>query len=311
MPQGSYPTLTGGSGAIGGAWYDPSTMGGIFRTFGNTWNITKTSMSVLRKDKELLLFPVFAGIGVLIIAGIVAAIFASIGTFDRLDTTEGSDLRAGDIVVVVLALVAVMFVVNYFNAALMGAARVRLRGGDPNLGTGFAAVNKHIAAVFGWSIISAIIFLILTYLRGKTDSFIGRIMIDILGAVWAYMTFFVVPILIVEGVGPIEAIKRSKSYFSRTWGEQLVSGFGFGIIRMIALMPAIAAAAILSQVSPVAAMIVVVPLAGIALAITNAIEGIFKMALYEHVAEPELENQFFEPQILSGAYSAGGTQAFR
>ncbi len=287
-------------------------MGGIFRTFGNTWNITKTSMSVLRQDKELLVFPVLAGVFVLIIAGITAGIFASIGTFDRLDTAgEGSQLKAGDIVVAVLALVAVMFVVNYFNAALMGAARVRLRGGDPSVGTGFAAVNKHLVAVFGWSVISAIIFIILTYLRGKTDSFIGRIMIDIVGAVWAYMTFFVVPILIVEGVGPIEAIKRSKSYFSRTWGEQLVSGFGFGIIRIVALLPAIIAAAVLAPISPVAAMIVVVPLAGIALAVVNALEGIFKMALYEHVAEPQLESTFFEPQILSGAYSGGSTQAFR
>jgi len=287
-------------------------MGGIFRTFGNTWNITKTSMSVLRQDKELLVFPVLAGLFVLIVAGITAGIFASIGTFDRLDTAgEGSQLKAVDIVVAVLAVVAVMFVVNYFNAALMGAARVRLRGGDPNVGTGFAAVNKHIVAVFGWSVISAIIFIILTYLRGKTDSFIGRMMIGIVGAVWAYMTFFVVPILIVEGVGPIEAIKRSKSYFSKTWGEQLVSGFGFGIIRMVALLPAIIAAAVLGPISPVAAMIVVVPLAGIALAVVNALEGIFKMALYEHVAEPQLESTFFEPQVLSGAYSGGSTQAFR
>ncbi len=285
-------------------------MGGIFRTFGNTWSITKTSMSVLRKDKELLLFPVMAGIGVLIIAGIAAAVLASIGTFDRLDTAgEESQLKAGDIIVGVVALVAAMFVINYFNAALMGAARHRLKGGDPNVRTGFAAVNKHIGAVFGWSVISAIIFILLTYIRGKTDSFLGRILVDMVGAVWAYMTFFVVPILIVEGVGPIEAIKRSKSYFSRTWGEQLVSGFGFGIIRMIALLPAIAAGAILAPISPVAAIIAVVPLAGIALAVVNALEGIFKMALYEHVAE-DVQSEFFEQDVLTHAYTPGPA-AFR
>ena len=158
-------------------------MGGIFRTFGNTWSITKTSMSVLRKDKELLFFPFFAAIGVLIIAGIAAAILVSMGTFDRLDTAgEDSQLKAGDIIVGVLAIVAAMFVINYFNAALMGAARHRLRGGDPNVWTGFAAVNKHIGAVFGWSVISAIIFILLTYIRGKTDSFLGRMLVDIVGA---------------------------------------------------------------------------------------------------------------------------------
>ncbi|MCZ6545519.1 MAG: DUF6159 family protein [Chloroflexi bacterium] len=283
-------------------------MGGIFRTFGNTWNITKISASVLRKDKELLLFPIMSGIFVLIVVGIAVAIGASIGTLDRLDAEAA--LTAGDIVLGVLAIVAAIFVINYFNAALMGAARHRLKGGDPNLRTGFAAVNKHLGAVFGWSVISAIIFILLTYLRGKTDSFIGRMMIGIVGAVWAYMTFFVVPILIVEGVGPIEAIKRSKGYFSRTWGEQLVSGFGFGIIRMIALLPAIIAAAILVPLSPIAAAIVVVPLAAIAFAVVNAMEGIFKMALYEHVAE-NVQPQFFDRALLEGAYGAGGTQAFR
>ena len=203
-------------------------MGGIFRTLGNTWNITKISASVLRKDKELLLFPVMSGVFVLIIVGIAVAIGASIGTLDRLDAGAGEEatLTPGDIVLGVLAIVAAIFAINYFNAALMGAARHRLKGGDPNLRTGFAAVNKHLGAVFGWSVISAIIFIILTYARAKTDSFIGRFVIGIVGAVWAYMTFFVVPILIVEGVGPIEAIKRSKGYFTRTWGEQLVSGFG-------------------------------------------------------------------------------------
>lgn len=285
-------------------------MGGIFRTLGNTWNITKTSMVVLRKDRELLVFPILAGIGVLIIVGIVAAIFAALGTWERLDTAgEEAELQAGDIIVGVLGLVAALFVVNYFNAALMGAARHRLKGGDPNLGTGFAAVNKHIGAVFGWAVISAIILVILTYLRGKTDSFLGRIVIDIIGAVWAYMTFFVVPILIVEGVGPIEAIKRSKGYFSRTWGEQLVSNFGFGLVRVVALLPAIAAAAILAPISPVAAIIVVVPLAAIGLAVVNALEGIFKMALYEQVAE-NVEPQFFDRQMLQNAYMPG-TSAYR
>jgi len=285
-------------------------MGGIFRTFGNTWNITKTSAVVLRKDKELLVFPILAGVGVLIIVGIVAGIFAAIGTWERLDTAgEEAELQAGDIIVGVLGLVAALFVVNYFNAALMGAARHRLKGGDPNLGTGFAAVNKHIGAVFGWAVISAIILVILTYVRGKTDSFLGRILIDIIGAVWAYMTFFVVPILIVEGVGPIEAIKRSKNYFSRTWGEQLVSNFGFGLIRMLALLPAIAAAAILAPISPVAAIIVVVPLAAIGLAVVNALEGIFKMALYEQVAE-QVQPQFFDAEVLRSAYMPG-TGAYR
>ena len=43
------------------------------------------------------------------------------------------------------------------------------------------------------------------------------------------MTFFVVPIIVSENIGPINAIKRSTSLFKQTWGDQVVANFGFGI----------------------------------------------------------------------------------
>jgi hypothetical protein len=285
---------------------------GIFRTFSNTWSIIKTSMVVLRKDKELLLFPLMSFIGVGIVVAVAAVAFLALGSFDRLGAAEGeAQLQIGDAIVAVIALFAAITIITYFNAALMGAARHRLKGGDPNIFTGFAAVNKNVSGVIGWSFISTIIFILLTYARSVAeDNFLARIIIDIMGAIWAYMTFFVVPILIVEHVGPIEAIKRSKSYFTRTWGEQLVSGFGFGIFRFLAVIPGVAIGAAVGAISPVAGIIVAIPLVGIGLAIVNALEGIFKMALYEQVVE-QVQPQFFEPEVLQNAYHTKGVGAFR
>ncbi len=287
---------------------------GIFRTFSNTWSIIKTSMVVLRKDKELLLFPVMSFIGVGIVVGVAAIAFLAMGSFDRINSSgggAGAQLQLGDAIVAVIALFAAITVITYFNAALMGAARHRLKGGDPNVFTGFAAVNKNVSGVIGWSFISTIIFILLTYARSVADdNFLARIIIDIMGAIWAYMTFFVVPILIVEHVGPIEAIKRSKNYFGRTWGEQLVSGFGFGIFRFLAVIPGIAIGAAVGAISPVAGIIVAIPLVGIGLAVVNALEGIFKMALYEQVVE-HVQPQFFEPEVLQNAYHPKGVGAYR
>ena len=286
---------------------------GIFRTFSNTWSIIKTSMVVLRKDKELLLFPVMSFIGVGIVVGVAAIAFLAMGSFDRINSSGDGEaqLQIGDAIVAVIALFAAITVITYFNAALMGAARHRLKGGDPNVFTGFAAVNKNVSGVIGWSFISTIIFILLTYARSVADdNFLARIIIDIMGAIWAYMTFFVVPILIVEHVGPIEAIKRSKNYFGRTWGEQLVSGFGFGIFRFLAVIPGIAIGAAVGAISPVAGIIVAIPLVGIGLAVVNALEGIFKMALYEQVVE-HVQPQFFEPEVLQNAYHPKGVGAYR
>jgi len=287
---------------------------GIRRTFSNTWSITKTSMVVLRKDKELLAFPLLSFVFIGIIVGVVAAAFLALGTFDRLDTGGDaggeSQLKAGDAVVGVVGVFFIMIVVNYFNAALMGAARHRLKGGDPNLGTGFAAVNKNIGGVIGWAFISTIIFIVLTYARhAARDNFIARIVIGMVGSLIAYMTFFVVPILIVEGVGPIEAIKRSKAYLTRTWGEQFVSGFGFGILRFIAALPGIVLGVAVGAVSPVAGVIVAIPLVVLGVSVVNALEGIFKMALYEQVVE-NVQPAFFEREVLQNSFSPS-TAAYR
>ena len=286
-------------------------MGGIFRTFGNTWSLTKTSMVVLRKDKELLLFPIMGFVIIGIIIGVAAAVLSSTGAFDRLGNDDNlQSLQGSDIAIAIIVVFSGMFVVNYFNAALMGAARHRLKGGDPNLGTGFAAVNKHIGAVFGWSIIGTIIMLLLLYARSKTDSFIGRLMVGIVGSMWSYATFFVLPVLIVEGVGPITAIRKSSGHLRRTWGEQLVSNFGFGILRMIAVLPAVLAGFLLFSLSPVLGIITVMPLLALGLSIVNSLEGIFKMALYEYIAEG-VEPQFFDKEVLANAYGPGGTASYR
>ena len=57
---------------------------------------------------------------------------------------------------------------------------------------------------------------------------------------WTMATFFVVPLLAAEDVGPAEALVRSGELFTETWGEQLVGGFSFGLIFVLLALPSIA-----------------------------------------------------------------------
>lgn len=282
----------------------------MFRTFGNTWRIIKISWQVLQKDRELIFFPIMSAIGVLIVVGVAAGIFAGIGTFDRLDNTENAQVNAGDIIVAALAYILGTFMVIYFNAGLIAAARHRLKGGDPNIKTGLTAANKHLPAIIGWAIIAGTVGLILTMLRSQNrDNFLYQIMIGLVGGVWAYLTFFVVPVLVVEGLGPFEAIRRSGSLFKRTWGEQFVGNFGFGLLYLAVVLIAAVPIAILANVSPVAAIIVGVPIIGLGMAVVMTMEGIFKAALYEYAAEG-VTPQFFPQETLRSAYIPG-PQAYR
>ena len=273
----------------------------MFATIGRTWELTKLSWGVLKKDRELLLFPVMSGLALLLLAGALTGVGAGIGTLDRL---SGPDAQpgGGDIALLVVTYFLLAFVIIYFNAALIGAAMVRLGGDNPTLGDGFRLANRRLPQIVGWALISATVGLILQALRSQSrESMWGQIAISIVGGVWAYLTFFVVPILVAEGFGPIAAIKRSGSLFKRTWGEQVAANFGFGIVSFVAaLVGAIPAVAVGAIYAPAGVAVGVVTV-GAALVTVAALEAIFKAALYGYVADGRVA-QGFSRNALENAY---------
>ncbi|MQC82702.1 MAG: hypothetical protein DWG75_00420 [Chloroflexi bacterium] len=265
------------------------------------------SWRVLMKDRELIMFPIMSAIGVLIVIGLFFGAAAATGTLDRLDLArQGSgateDAQLIDYLLAVALYASTTFVVIFFNAALVAAALERLRGGDPNISSGLRAALAHLPAILVWALISATVGLILQLLRDKMDNFIGHIVLSLIGGVWAYMTFFVIPVLVAEGTGPIEGIKRSAGLFQRTWGRQVASSFGFTLVYLIAVVVAVLPAVLLFAVSPLLGIVFGAFTIPIAVGTVQAMEGIFKAALYEFaLGETPLD---FDRGTLSGAYRA-------
>ena len=278
----------------------------MFATIGHTFELMKTSFGVLKKDKELLWFPVFSGIGVVIVLALFLAIGSATGTIDRLSAaseTEGTATEAIQLVDVILAVLAfflVYFVTIFFNSALVAAALERLRGGDPNVSSGLAKAFSHIHNILGWAVISASVGLILQILRSRTDNFLARLALDLVGGVWAFMTFFVVPILVAEGTGPFGSIKRSSELVRKTWGRQIAANFGFFIVYLVAVAIAVIPGLLLGLVLPIAGIVVGLVTVSIAMALVQALEGIFKAALYEYAMGEQ--PQEFDLRTLQTAY---------
>jgi hypothetical protein len=277
----------------------------MFATIGHTFELMKMSWRVLMKDRELILFPIFAGISLLITIGVFVAIANATGTLDRVDALTASqsteeEVQAVDVVLSLGLYITGYFIVIFFNAALIAAALERLRGGDPNVASGLRAATTHLPQILGWAIVAATVGLLLQIARSRTDNFLGRIALSIVGGVWAYMTFFVVPVLVAEGIGPISAIKRSGSMFRKTWGQQFAASFGFGLFYLVAGLVAFLPAAAIFAISPIAGLFLGVLLVGLAFGTVQALEGIFKAALYEH-SNGEVP-QGFDRATLSGAY---------
>ncbi|MDE2988995.1 MAG: DUF6159 family protein [Chloroflexota bacterium] len=280
----------------------------MFRTIGNTWQITKLSWKVLQLDRELIFFPIMGTIGAIIVGVIAAGVFAGTGTFDRLGSGE-TEFNVVDLIITLIAYFGGLYMVIFFNAALVAAARERLEGGDPNVMSGIRAVRGMWLAILGWTIITGTVGLILQALQSMARDnaqgvmrIVAMILVALLQTAWAYITFFVIPVLVVERVGPISAIRRSGRLLRQSWGEQLTASFSFFLIYLLALLIVAIPVVVLIFLWPVGAIIVGVILGGIALASVAAMEGIFKAALYEWVSEGK-GSEWFDQQLLSNAYA--------
>src|SRR4029077_16698349 len=97
----------------------------------------------------------------------------------------------------------------------------------------FSATRTHV--LLPWAIVSATVSIILRQIEERAG-IVGAIVGSIAGLAWSLVTFLVLPVLVVEGLGPIAAVKRSGSLFKKTWGEQVIANFGISLFAMFALL---------------------------------------------------------------------------
>src|SRR5690606_16010634 len=120
----------------------------MFEKFSRSWELVKASASVLRSDKELMLFPVISGVASLVVLATFLIPMSLLGLF-----AEG--FGAGVVVFGFLFYFCQYAVVIFFNSALVAAAMIRLEGGDPTLADGFNAAKARIPAILGYAAIAA------------------------------------------------------------------------------------------------------------------------------------------------------------
>jgi hypothetical protein len=269
-----------------------------------SWELVKASWAVLRADKELLLYPVASGIVTFIAMALLFVVWLGSGGLGRLDDESFGLI---DIVIAFVFYFVVSTVVIFFNSALVAAANIRLEGGDPTLSDGFRIAFSHIGAILGWAAIAATVGIALQALRERGGA--AGAIVSLIGTLaWSVITFLVVPILVVEGVGPIQAIKRSASLLRTTWGEQIVGNFSIGLVVFLAFLAALVVGGLVVYVlfsvtailGVLAAAFLVAGLIILGL-IGSALSGIFNVALYRFAVGKD-SSRFFPSDTLEGAF---------
>jgi hypothetical protein len=263
----------------------------MFATVSRSWDLVKSSAAVLRSDKELLVFPLLSSIAAVLVAASFIAPAVGLGLF-RGGREEFTAFEA----IYVFAFYLVQYsVIFFFNTALVGAAMIRLDGGDPTLADGLRIARERIGAILGYAAIAATVGLLLRAIEQRSGA-LGRIVVSLVGVAWTLATFLAVPVLVAQRVGPIEAVKQSAGLLRQTWGENLVGnggiGLAFGLVIFLVVAAGLALAVGLGTAtgSPVLlfTLLGLTFIAVLLLALVQAaLAGIYSAALYRYATAGE------------------------
>ena len=276
-----------------------------------SWALMKASANVLRLDKDLMFFPLLSGVAAIIVsATFIVPVFAVGDGFDTLSrmTEDGSYFGY---VTGFLYYVVLYTVIFFFNTALVGAAMIRLDGGDPTVGDGLTIAFRKLPTVVGYAIIAATVGMILRAIEERVG-FLGRIMVGLLGVSWTLATYLTVPVLATKDVSAIDAVKESAGLFKKTWGEQMVANAGMGVaflligLAMIGVFVPIAI--FLGSLNEVLIIPLVISMAGgmIFLGLfSSTLQGIYSAALYRYATTGD-PGQGFDADAMRDAFRPKG-----
>lgn len=277
----------------------------MFQKINNSWELVKTSARVLGKDKELIIFPIISGIALFLVSLTFMIPMFMTGFLESL--SESFEIIG--IVVLFLFYVVQYTVMFFFNTALVGAAMIRLNGGDPTVGDGFRIAFSRFSTIIGYALIAATVGVLLKTISEKSKG-LGRAIISMIGLAWNIATFLVVPVLAVEKVGPFDAVKRSVALLKKTWGEQIVGNLGlgafFGLVTFLVILVFVGAAVGLTiwLESALPAIIIGVALVLILVGINlvqSTLNGVYTAAVYQYATGAQRTSEF-APELVEGAF---------
>jgi Family of unknown function (DUF6159) len=272
--------------------------------FGRGWALAKESWTVVRGDRSLLLFPVVASICALVVAAVFFGAGAGVGT--------ATNSFWAALPLIVLGLYLLIAIGQFSAVALAACATTALDGGQTTFSEGIAAARGRLRLILLWAgvqlIVGAAISALQVLLREAAGNVIGSIIGGLANFAWTVATFFVVPVIALEGLGPREAIERSSAVVRERWGEGVVGAASIGFaVFLIGMLPgaAVVVLGVMLAGSSVAAGVVVIAIGVAVLVVAQLVQvtlsAVFRVALYRFATHGEAPGHFTQEQ-LQGAF---------
>ena len=190
-------------------------------------------------------------------------------------------------------------IVVFWNSAIIASAHERLTGGDPTIMTGIKVAFSRIHIIILWGIIAGTVGLILRVLRDAISNnqkahpalkFLAAIILFLVEVAWWIYTFFIIPMIVLEKKGVGDGLRDSRALFGGTWGENITSGLGIGLISLFGIIVSLLISYLVFMISPIAGIVIAVTLIGILILWTNTAEVVVVAALYEFAKTGKMPN---------------------
>lgn len=206
--------------------------------WGNSKELTQASYGLVKGHPGMNRWTVRATIHGAVVGGVgvlVGLVLVGAGAAMS-DSSSGSPLGVVAMVlgaaVAVLAVVAGLTAANLQLAGLVSATDDVLHGRELDEAAAKAAARSRLGALAAWSGISVAMGALVSMIRGEGNSgmvatIVRTVIAGLVAAMWSVITTLVLPIIVLEQLGAVPAIKRSASLIRSTWGEAV-----FGSVRI-------------------------------------------------------------------------------
>ncbi|WP_371523121.1 hypothetical protein [Kitasatospora sp. NBC_01300] len=213
--------------------------------------------------KTLLLLPGIAGVA---LAGVVGVLALGV-------TGLWSEALAGDIALVVVAVLVVAVFATFFNAVLIVAADDALRGRPVGIGAGYGRALRRLPAIVVWALVGVVVI------------FFGSLLL--VGIWWAMASYLVLPAMMIDGVGVREAMRTSRRAFRAHGGDSGRSSTWIALPVTLSFFPSVAVFGVgltaADRVSGVLAMVGAALWLAVAVTVTASLSGVFRVRHYREL----------------------------
>jgi len=253
----------------------------LITRLSNGWNIALNSFAVLKENRQLILFPILSGISMILVVGSFVTVLLAANGWDVQALDDQNQITR---YLIIFGYYLINYtVIVFFNTALVHCTSLYFRGEEPTVRKGLQFSLSRIGAILSWAVFAATVGTLLRLLQDNLGK-IGKIITGLIGIVWSIATFFVVPVIANENLGPLATFKRSAQLVKEKWGEGLGASFSFGLIQLIAILALAIPSFILGYlIHPIAGVVLFVLGVFTIIVIMNAAKIIFVSAIYHNI----------------------------